>query len=201
MQIVCSKPICTAWLKGKPSNSPLKEQKLTAQPSASNQMLTAKQFPTAKAAREGQVAEEPRARLEKWSWALTPLPPSPLPFFPRSLLPSLARSCSRSLSLSLVNRYIEIYCIRVDPWQAGGGSVKGKGRICILDTQKNICALNNVLESLSDFVAQRLFLLPALSLLISFLDAFCLFAEFAVTKKRCQEKGITRNKCLKKRAC
>jgi hypothetical protein len=70
-----------------------------------------------------------------------------------------------------------------------------------LDTQKNICALNNVLKSLSDFVAQRLFLLPALSLLISFLDAFCLFAEFAVTKKRCQEKGITRNKCLKKRAC
>ena len=124
-------------------------------------------------------------------------PPSLLPSFP----PSLARSLLLSLSLSLVNRYIEIYCIRVDRWQAGGGSVKGKGRICILDTQKNICALNNVLKSLSDFVAQRLFLLPALSLLISFLDAFCLFAEFAVTKKRCQEKGITRNKCLKKRAC
>lgn len=140
-----------------------------------------------------------RSPGQGWKNGLGPSLPSLLPSFPRSLLPSLARSCSRSLSL--VNRYIEIYCIRVDRWQAGGGSVKGKGRICILDTQKNICALNNVLKSLSDFVAQRLFLLPALSLLISFLDAFCLFAEFAVTKKRCQEKGITRNKCLKKRAC
>ena len=59
------------------------------------QMLTAQQFPTTKAAREGKVAEETRVRLEKW-W---PSPPSPS--FPRPL----------SLSLSLKGHLCVEQCL------------------------------------------------------------------------------------------